>query len=105
MLLMTKAILKALPTLDETAGLSVEEQMVQVKFFGGSSATWWITSYDPDTRIAFGLCDLGHGYPELGSVSMDELEALRFPPFGLPVERDRYFSPCTLRSVMDKVEA
>jgi Protein of unknown function (DUF2958) len=48
-----------------------------------------------DTRlglddIAFGLCDLGMGTPELGFVSMSELRALR-GPLGLPVERDLHF--------------
>ena len=44
--------------------------------------------YDPD--IAFGLCDLGMGCPELGSVSLSEITALR-GALGLPVERDRHF--------------
>ena len=41
--------------------------------------------------LAFGLCDLGLGYPELGSVSMSELKALR-GKLGLPVERDLHFA-------------
>tara|TARA_R100001594_G_scaffold34061_3_gene62940 strand:+ start:14612 stop:14980 length:369 start_codon:yes stop_codon:yes gene_type:complete len=62
-----------------------------VKFFGGSSCTWLITEmYDDDTL--FGLCDLGLGFPELGYVSLKELESLKFPPFGLGVERDLYFT-------------
>ena len=63
-----------------------------VKFFGGGACTWLITEYDPENKIFFGLCDLGMGFPELGYVSRDELEALRFPPYILPVERDRYTS-------------
>ena len=39
----------------------------------------------------FGLCDLGMGEPELGYVSRTELEEIRFPPFGLKVERDQFF--------------
>ena len=61
-----------------------------VKFFGGSSATWLISEMD-EYGIMFGLCDLGFGSPEMGSVSFAELEAVRFPPFGLPIERDRSF--------------
>lgn len=61
-----------------------------VKFFGGGSFTWLFTEYDEENRMFYGLCDLGQGFPELGYVSRDELESLRFPPFGLPVERDRY---------------
>tara|TARA_R110000751_G_scaffold3677_10_gene17475 strand:- start:265 stop:597 length:333 start_codon:yes stop_codon:yes gene_type:complete len=60
-----------------------------VKLFGGSSCTWLLTELDPETDEAFGLCDLGHGTPELGYVSMRELLSIKFPPFGLPVERDR----------------
>lgn len=63
-----------------------------VKFFGGGACTWLITEYNPEDRMFFGLCDLGQGFPELGYVSRDELEAVRFPPFGLPIERDRYTS-------------
>ena len=51
-----------------------------------------LTEYDAEERLFFGLCDLGQGFPELGYVSRDELEALSFPPFGLGIERDRYFS-------------
>jgi hypothetical protein len=40
--------------------------------------------------IAFGLCDLGMGTPELGYVSMHELRDLR-GPLGLPIERDMHF--------------
>jgi len=61
-----------------------------VKFFGGS-CTWLISEMDAD-GIMFGLCDLGMGCPELGSVSFAELQEIRFPPFRLPVERDRHWS-------------
>jgi|21_taG_2_1085346.scaffolds.fasta_scaffold111166_1 hypothetical protein len=62
-----------------------------VKLFGGSSCTWLLTEVNPDTNIAFGLCDLGQGSPELGYVSLDELESVKFPPFGLPIERDMHW--------------
>ncbi len=48
-----------------------------------------LTEMDED-NICFRLFDLGHGFPELGSVALDELEAYRgFPP----IERDLYFEP------------
>jgi len=58
---------------------------------GGEAATWLLTELDPDepTR-AFGLCDLGMGFPELGYVDLDELAQVK--RMGLGVERDRYFS-------------
>ena len=52
------------------------------------AATWLLTEIEGD--IAFGLCDLGMGSPELGSVSITELEAIT-GPLGIGIERDRYF--------------
>jgi Protein of unknown function (DUF2958) len=43
-----------------------------------SAATWLLTELDPQNpEIAFGLCDLGIGTPELGPVSLAEIIALR----------------------------
>jgi hypothetical protein len=63
-----------------------------VKFFTpDANCTWIITELDPDEPdIAFGLCDLGMGCPELGSVRISELESVR-GRLGLPVERDLHF--------------
>ncbi|MEJ0076811.1 MAG: DUF2958 domain-containing protein [Alphaproteobacteria bacterium] len=54
-------------------------------------AIWLLTELDPETNIAFGLCDLGQGFPELGSVSLSELESVE-GPVGLRIERDTYFT-------------
>ena len=50
-----------------------------VKLFTPDAAcTWLLTELDPeDPDIAFGLCDLGMGCPELGSVRISELESVR----------------------------
>ena len=65
-----------------------------VKFFGGGACRWLITEMDSaDEDTLFGLIDLGLGHTEIGYVSLSELESLKFPPFGLGVERDRYFQP------------
>ena len=63
-----------------------------VKFFyPAGAATWLITEADPDEPdILFGLCDLGHGFPEVGSVRLSELEHFR-GAFGLGIERDLHF--------------
>jgi len=54
-------------------------------------ATWLLSGLDPNNPdIAFGLCDLGMGCPELGSVSLAEIEAIRGPG-GLRIERDLSF--------------
>ncbi len=61
-------------------------------FTPDAGCTWLLTEIDPeDTDIAFGLCDLGLGYPELGDVSLSELSSLR-GKLGLPVERDLHFN-------------
>ena len=62
-------------------------------FTPDANATWLLTELDPnDPDRAFGLCDLGLGLPELGHVSLTELEALRGPT-GLAIEQDAHFRP------------
>jgi hypothetical protein len=61
-------------------------------FLPGSNCTWLLTELDyEEPSIAFGLCDLGLGFPELGSVSLDELQELSHPYLFTKVERDMYF--------------
>ena len=74
-----------------------------VKLFSPvGSATWLISAMDPENEdMLFGLCDLGMGFPELGYVSLQELQQLKVPlkvnignrqlRGGLPIERDLYF--------------
>jgi Protein of unknown function (DUF2958) len=59
-------------------------------FTPDAQCTWLLTELDPDSGLAFGLCDLGLGEPELGYVSLMELATVR-GKLGLPVERDRHF--------------
>ena len=63
-----------------------------VKLFTPDAAATWLLAelYPADPSIAFGLCDLGLGFPELGDVSLTELRALR-GPLGLRVEKDAHF--------------
>ncbi len=63
-----------------------------IKFFcPWDGATWLLTELDPDDPdIAFGLCDLALGAPEVGKVRLTNLDALRGPG-GLRIERDRSF--------------
>ncbi len=61
-------------------------------YIPGTSCSWLLSELIPSEQpdIAFGLCDLGMGFPELGSVSLDELEAVgKGRPFG--VRRDDSF--------------
>tara|TARA_R110000803_G_scaffold32522_1_gene71616 strand:+ start:107 stop:415 length:309 start_codon:yes stop_codon:yes gene_type:complete len=66
-----------------------------LKLFDPTGAsTWYLSELNPDDNIAFGLCDLGVGCPELGYVSLDELSTLKVK-MGLGIERDLYFTPKT----------
>jgi hypothetical protein len=67
------------------------EPVVKISTPDGN-ATWLLTELDPNGYLAFGLCDLGLGEPELGYVSLHELAAVR-GPLGLPLERYLYFAP------------
>ena len=69
------------------------DPMPVIKLFTPTAgATWLISEIDQDDLIAFGLCDLGLGCPELGYVSLEELKAYR-GPLGLGVEKDLHFKP------------
>ena len=68
-----------------------------------ANATWLLTEIDPEAPdIAFGLCDLGLGSPELGSVSLDEIMSVR-GSLGLSVERDLYYRETRPLSVLAKL--
>jgi hypothetical protein len=75
-------------------------------FTPDADCTWLLTEFDPhDTDIAFGLCDLGMGFPELGSVSIAELEAVR-GRMRLRIERDEHFvATKTLSAYADEARA
>ena len=93
MMILTKPILKQLKAnhaRQQEDDVS-DSTMPVVKLFGGA-CTWLLSELD-DNGDAFGLCDLGLGFPELGYVQMDELMKRKFPPFGLPIERDRNWKP------------
>lgn len=68
-------------------------------FTPDAACIWLLTELDPDEKdIAFGLCDLGVGFPELGRVRISELETIR-GRLGLRVKRDLHFNPCKTISV------
>lgn len=72
-------------------GESTKDTKPVVKLFvPWGSGTWLLSEFNPVDNIAFGLCDLGQGSPELGYVSIDELRAIRGPA-GLYIERDNWF--------------
>jgi hypothetical protein len=79
--------------LDEDGEADSDFYPVVKLFMPDGAGTWILTEVDPDyPETAIGLCDLGMGCPELGSVYLCELEAVR-GVLGLPVERDLHFNP------------
>ena len=74
-------------------GTKAEKDHVPVVklFTPDANATWLITEMEDDGDTLFGLCELGMGMPELGYVSLAEIQSIR-GRFGLPVERDKWFT-------------
>ena len=65
-----------------------------VKLFNPTGiGTWYLSELDPETNVAYGLCELHE--KELGYVSLDELKEFK-GKFGLGIERDKYFTPQSL---------
>jgi hypothetical protein len=61
-----------------------------VKLFNPlGEGVWLATELDADGDTLFGLADLG--YPELGSLSLEELTSIVLP-FGMGIERDILFT-------------
>lgn len=72
-------------------GNTIDFRPVVKLFCPWGAATWLLTEIDlEEPEIAFGLCDLGMGSPEIGSVSLAEIAAVRGPG-GLKIERDLHF--------------
>ena len=96
MKLLTQEIKGKLPGL-YTQEKKGRQAIAQVKFFTPwTSWTWYATEYNPEERLFFGMVD---GLErELGYFSLDELEGLQ-GPWGLRIERDRYFSPTPLEQL------
>jgi len=82
--------------------LSSDEALVLVKFFTpDSNWTWYAVSASQDERSGdvqfFGLVE---GFvKELGYFWLSELESVR-GPLGLPIERDLYWTPIPLSSLI-----
>jgi len=72
------------------------DAIAQVKFFTPDAHwTWYASEFDGE-NIFFGL--VAGDEVELGYFSLDELEDAH-GPLGLPIERDRFFQPTTLREL------
>src|SRR5918995_3948362 len=98
MQLLTKELRKKLPKLyaNEEKGM---EALALVKFFTpDSSWTWYASEFDGED-LFFGLA-VGFE-PELGYFRLSELLTVR-GKLGLPVERDRFFTPTPLRVLLEE---
>lgn len=95
--LLTEQIKRKLPHLYECEKQGLNA-VAQVKFFTpDSNWTWYATEYDGED-VFFGLV-VGHE-TELGYFSLSELLSVR-GPLGLPIERDLYFIPKSLKDLMN----
>jgi hypothetical protein len=85
------------------AGEDIDPVPLVKLFTPDANATWLLTEIDPERpTIAFGLCDLGLGCPEIGSVCLNEIAHVR-GPMGLPVERDKHYAETRSLSVLAKL--
>lgn len=100
MKLLTKSIEKKLLTnyyksVEDTDN-SIEQDKVVVKWFNPSgSATWWVHSMN-ENGLCFGVAQMfGKDTREYGYFDINEIKAIKCPPFNLPIERDMYYTPET----------
>jgi len=107
MKIITKAIEAAFAKQGKTGNKSMADIKIVLKLFGGGACSWYLyEKINEDTYMAF----VNLGDPEMsecGTVSMQEILSLKFPPFGLGVERDMHFDPLsrTLEDVINTVQS
>ncbi len=94
-----QTLIETMPRSYETEGQG-DQAIVHLHYFGASS-DWYLTELDSDPdhvgqRQAFGVADLGMGYPEMGYIDLQE--ALR-----LGAELDYHFEPVSLRALKQKL--
>jgi len=88
--LLTKSDLSKIPKLYETEEIEIEDKTVHVKLFTPwSNWTWYVIECDGEDRC-FGFVKGLEA--EFGYFSLKELASIE-GPFGLRVERDRFFTP------------
>ena len=100
MKLLTKEVLKRLPALH--AQENAADPIAYAKFFTPDAGwTWYATEGEPqDGDFVFFGWVMGIE-PEWGTFLMSELTSVR-GKLGLPVERDRFFTPQPISEVMKR---
>ena len=93
MKLLTKALEKKIPALRSASTIAY------VKWFTpDSNFTWYVMEYDPKTGDCFGFVEGLEG--EMGYFNINEIKEVR-GKFGLPVERDRWFDPTPVETLIN----
>jgi len=86
----------SLPFLPGIGQSDKDDPIIWLKFFHPlSSWSWYLTEYDPDERLAFGL--VAGFETEIGYFSIEELESLEVR--GLKIEREIWTRPGPIRSL------
>ena len=102
MKLLTKEITKQ-ATEQYDKGSDLDGQMIVAKFFNPmGSWTWYLMNLDKDEDYAWGIVD-GNAV-EMGSFSMKELQDIQLP-FGLGIERDKFFEPIPASELWKELNA
>lgn len=100
MQLLTEELKKQLPPLYSTEEMQ-DPQVICRYFLPMTNMEWFVTEFDgKETFFGYVVGD----YLELGYFSLDELRLAR-GPFGLEVERDRFFSPLPLSKMKAEMKA
>lgn len=100
MKLLTKEIEKRIPSHYSQEKIPEKEKVVYAKFFTPfSNWTWYVTEYDSEEGIFFGLV-FGHER-EWCYFSLAELQELADRKPGL-VERDKYFDQCQVKDLPEE---
>lgn len=95
MLLPPKDILEKIPRLYEDEDTPLEQKMIWAHYYSPYNGWhWYVTEYDPDTKIFFGLV---HGFEEeWGTFSLEEFEEInRDMPGAIVLDKD--WVPKTVR--------
>jgi len=96
--MMTKELGKKIPPLYSQDGKG-DEAIVYAHYFNPYGVgEWWILEWDGENEM-FGYADLG--FPELGYISLSELENVSIGGMELPIERDLHWQEKTLGEVKE----
>lgn len=93
--------------IDVENGLSPMDLLPVAKLFYPAGAATWLLAYTPpdEPEIAWGLADLGLGYPETGDIYLPELLEFR-GRWGLGIERDLHFqADMSIGQYLERAEA